>query len=89
MRGFAARGRPRSSRTFALEKKRPLHPTCGFGDREIISNTRTFLRVLGLVNLDARLVRGLDRLNEGAGPDIRNQSFSLMLGYYSFGAPGF
>jgi hypothetical protein len=38
---------------------------------------------LGAVNLDARLVRGLARLSEGEGaqPDLRNQSFSLMLGY--------
>jgi hypothetical protein len=59
-------------------------------DRGIVVSSGLDFNVLGLglVNLDARLVRGLDRLNEGAGPDIRNQSFSLMLGY-SFGAPGF
>ena len=38
---------------------------------------------LGAVNLDARLVRGLARLRTGTtGSDIRNQAFSLMLGYY-------
>lgn len=35
---------------------------------------------LGGLNLDARLVRGLTRLTEGA--DVKNQAFSLMLGYY-------
>jgi hypothetical protein len=36
----------------------------------------------GGLNLDARLVRGLARLKSGAGSDIKNQAFSLMLGYY-------
>lgn len=41
---------------------------------------------MGTLNLDARLVRGLDRLTTGPGaqPDLKNQAFSLMLGY-SFG----
>jgi len=38
---------------------------------------------LGGLNLDARLVRGLARLRTGTtGSDIKNQAFSLMLGYY-------
>jgi hypothetical protein len=37
---------------------------------------------LGGVNLDARLVRGLARLREEGSTDVRNQSVSLMLGYY-------
>lgn len=38
---------------------------------------------LGALNLDARLVRGLARLRSGTtGSDIKNQAFSLMLGYY-------
>lgn len=38
---------------------------------------------LGGLNLDARLVRGLSRLKSGTtGSDIKNQAFSLMLGYY-------
>lgn len=37
---------------------------------------------LGSVNLDARLTRGLSRLaTDGAGDELKNQSFSLMLGY--------
>jgi len=37
---------------------------------------------LGSVNLDARLTRGLSRLaTDGAGGGLKNQSFSLMLGY--------
>ena len=41
------------------------------------------VRGLGALNLDARLVRGLARLRSGtAGSDIRNQAFTLMLGYY-------
>jgi hypothetical protein len=37
---------------------------------------------VGSVNLDARFIRGLDRLTEDAsGADIKNQAFSLMLGY--------
>lgn len=42
---------------------------------------------LGGLNLDARLVRGLRTLTTGtAGTDIKNQTVSLMLGYY-LGAP--
>jgi hypothetical protein len=38
---------------------------------------------LGGLNLDARFVRGLARLRTGTtGSDIKNQSASLMLGYY-------
>jgi len=38
---------------------------------------------LGGLNLDARLVRGLARLREGdTASDVKNQAFSLMLGYY-------
>jgi hypothetical protein len=38
---------------------------------------------MGGLNLDARLVRGLARLREGeTASDIKNQAFSLMLGYY-------
>jgi len=41
------------------------------------------IRGLGGLNLDARLVRGLARLQKGTtGSDIKNQAFSLMLGYY-------
>ena len=43
---------------------------------------------VGAINIDARLTRGLSRLAQGSdGPDIRNQAFSVMLGY-SFGLPG-
>src|SRR5262245_15125375 len=38
---------------------------------------------LGGLNLDARVVRGLSRVREGTtGNDIKNQAFSLMLGWY-------
>jgi len=38
---------------------------------------------LGGLNLDARLVRGVRRLTTGtAGADVKNQTVSLMLGYY-------
>ena len=41
------------------------------------------VRGFGGLNLDARLVRGLSRLRSGTtGSDIKNQVFSLMLGYY-------
>ena len=41
------------------------------------------VRGLGGLNLDARLVRGLARLRSGTtGSDIKNQAFTLMLGYY-------
>jgi hypothetical protein len=37
----------------------------------------------GGLNLDARVVRGLSRLREGTtGTDIKNQAFTLMLGWY-------
>ncbi|MBX6365060.1 MAG: PorT family protein [Gemmatimonadetes bacterium] len=37
---------------------------------------------LGALNLDLRIVRGLSRLTENAaGPDVKSQSVSLMLGY--------
>jgi hypothetical protein len=41
------------------------------------------VRGLGALNLDARIVRGLARLKSGnTGSDIKNQAFTLMLGYY-------
>ena len=40
------------------------------------------VRGFGGLNLDARLVRGLSRLRSGTtGTDIKNQAFTLMLGY--------
>lgn len=43
---------------------------------------------VGAVNIDARMTRGLSRINETAeGGEVRNRAFSLMLGY-SFGIPG-
>jgi hypothetical protein len=57
-------------------------------DRGVVVSGGLDLRVLGFgaVNLDARFIQGLARLSEGSGEgtDIRNQSFSLTLGY-SFG----
>ena len=40
------------------------------------------IRGLGGLNLDARVVKGLARVQKGTGSDIKNQAFSLMLGYY-------
>jgi hypothetical protein len=54
-------------------------------DRGIVVSTGLDFLVPGLggLNLDARLVRGLKRLREGEDSgDIKNQAFSLMLGYY-------
>ena len=44
---------------------------------------------IGAITLDARLVRGLDRITEdsSAGGDVKSQAVSLMLGY-SIGAGG-
>lgn len=57
-------------------------------DRGLVVSGGVDLGVLGVgaLNLDARLIRGLARLREGSGEgtDLRNQSFSLTLGY-SFG----
>jgi hypothetical protein len=57
-------------------------------DRGVVFTAGVELPVLGMgaVNLEARLVRGLARLidADAAQPDLRNQAFSLMLGY-SFG----
>lgn len=57
-------------------------------DRGVVVSGGLDLRLLGfgVVNLDARVIQGLARLSEGSGEgtDIRNQSFSLTLGY-SFG----
>lgn len=43
----------------------------------------------GAINIDARLTRGLSRItqSEAEGAEVRNQAFSVMLGY-SFGVPG-
>jgi len=43
---------------------------------------------LGAVSLDARMTRGLSRINQGSegGAEVKNQVFSVMLGY-SFTAP--
>ena len=35
----------------------------------------------GAINVDARLTRGLSRLSEEAGGEVKNQSFTLLLGY--------
>lgn len=57
-------------------------------DRGIVLGGGLDLNVLGLggLNLDARVVRGLTRLTTTTagttGADIKNQSVSLMLGYY-------
>jgi hypothetical protein len=58
-------------------------------DRGLVVTGGIDLHVFGAggLNLEARLVRGLARLNESDGggePDVRNQAVSLMLGY-SFG----
>ena len=51
-------------------------------DRGVVIGTGLDFTIHGLggLNLDARLVRGLARLTSGT--DIKNQSISLMLGYY-------
>jgi hypothetical protein len=54
-------------------------------DRGVVGGAGLDFAVAGLGgdNLDARVVRGLTRLTTGAsGADIKNQSVSLMLGYY-------
>jgi hypothetical protein len=57
-------------------------------DKGIVANVGLNLPVLGGfggLHLDARLVRGLDRLIENdaeEGPDLKNQAITLMLGYY-------
>ena len=57
-------------------------------DRGIVAGGGLDFNVLGLggLNLDARVIRGLTRLTTSAagttGADIKNQSVSLMLGYY-------
>jgi hypothetical protein len=57
-------------------------------DKLLVLNGGLNLFVLGRfggLNLDARLVRGLDRVIEGDGTsetDAKNQSITLMLGYY-------
>jgi hypothetical protein len=59
-------------------------------DRGLVVSGGIDLPVLGIgaLNLDARLVQGLARLSESEGttsePDVKNQVFSLILGY-SFG----
>ena len=54
-------------------------------DRGVVASAglRVGLAGVGGLQLDARLVRGLDRINEAdTGPEIRNQAFTVMLGYY-------
>jgi hypothetical protein len=57
-------------------------------DKGIVFNAGLNLPVLGGfggLNLDARLVRGMDRIvdsDSGSNPDIKNQAITLMLGYY-------
>jgi hypothetical protein len=53
-------------------------------DRGALFGAGLFIPVmnLGAVNFDARMVRGLARLDDGAGgPDVRNRAFSFMIGY--------
>jgi hypothetical protein len=58
-------------------------------DKGIVANAGLNFPVLGGLgglHLDARLVRGLDRLieseDEDDGPDVKNQAITLMLGWY-------
>ena len=57
-------------------------------DKGIVLNGGLNLPVLGGfggLNLDARVVRGMDRVIESestTGPDVKNQAITLMLGYY-------
>ena len=57
-------------------------------DRGIVAGGGLDFNVLGLggLNLDARVVRGLTRLTTSTagttGADVKNQSVSIMLGYY-------
>jgi hypothetical protein len=57
-------------------------------DKGVVFNAGIDLPVfagLGGLNLDGRLVRGLDRVIEGesgGGADVRNRSITVMLGYY-------
>ena len=57
-------------------------------DKGIVFNGGLNLPVLGGfggLNLDARLVRGLDRVVESGsetGPDVKNQAITVMLGYW-------
>jgi hypothetical protein len=58
-------------------------------DKGIVANAGINLPVFGGfggLHLDARLVRGLDRIiesdTEDGEPDIKNQAITLMLGYY-------
>ena len=57
----------------------------GKADRGIVANAGINFSLFGMagLNLDARMIRGLARLNENEdGPDIKNQSFSVMLGWF-------
>jgi hypothetical protein len=57
-------------------------------DKGIVGNAGVNLSVgpLGVVNLDFRVVRGLDRIVEDAsGPAVKTQAMSLMLGYSFLG----
>jgi hypothetical protein len=57
-------------------------------DKGIVLNGGLNLPVLGGfggLNLDARVVRGMDRVIDSestTGPDVKNQAITLMLGYY-------
>jgi hypothetical protein len=57
-------------------------------DKGIVFNSGLNLPLLGGfggLNLDARLVRGMDRVVDSdseTGPDVKNQTITLMLGYY-------
>jgi hypothetical protein len=57
-------------------------------DKGIVFNAGLNLPVLGGfggLNLDARVVRGMDRVvssDSGSNPDVKNQAVTLMLGYY-------
>ena len=60
-------------------------------DKGIVGNAGVNLSVgpLGVINLDFRVVRGLDRIVEDAtGPEVKTQSMALMLGYSFLGGGG-
>ena len=60
-------------------------------DKGVVGNAGVNLSVgpLGVINLDFRVVRGLDRIVEDAsGPEVKTQAMSLMLGYSFLGGGG-
>jgi len=83
---FTAQSDPSATARECGEQFQSFDSAMKSADKGIVVNAGLDLPLLGGfggLNIDARLVRGLDRIVESdAGMSVKNQAITLMLGYY-------